>query len=282
VTPSPDAGSAAAVGTIGSPEATDRPVERRRPRRLDGFTTGRRIEEVDLAVVIPMYRESTRIDATIATLAASGLAGSGVRIVFVDDGSDDGTAVQVARSLGRHGLSNASLLAATVNRGKGATIRLGVEHALEELDAHHVVYLDADLSLDPDIVVTALDHLRETGLDAVVGVRRFERSHQPISRRVASTLFRLTARTIAPTGVSDTQCACKVFTARAARLGFADLRTPGYAFDVEVLLRWRRAGLRIGQMPVVWRHQSGSKIATARHAREMLGELVAIRRAVRR
>ncbi len=228
-----------------------------------------------------MFRESARIDDTVKTLAASSLADRRFRLVFVDDGSDDGTAVQVARSLGRHGVTNASLLAATVNRGKGATVRLGVEHALEELDAHHVVYLDADLSLDPDVVVDALDRLVAEGLDAVVGTRRFDRSHHPLSRRVASVVFRMAARLAAPTGVTDTQCACKVFTARAARIGFDDLQTPGYAFDVELLLRWRRAGLRIGQMPVDWRHQSGSKISTVRHAREMLGELARIRRVVR-
>lgn len=256
-------------------------IERRRSRRLDGFTVGPSPQLVDLAVVIPMYREADRIDETVRVLASSQLADPSVRLVFVDDGSDDATAVAVARSLGRHGVRNASLLAATVNRGKGATVRLGVEHAIDELEAGHVVYLDADLSLDPSVVPAALGRLRSEGLDAVVGVRQFDRSSQPAMRRLASTCFRVAARLAAPTGVADTQCACKVFTARAARIAFEDLQTPGYAFDVEVLLRWRRAGLQVGQIPVAWTHQTGSKISTLHHAREMLRELSAIRRVVR-
>lgn len=262
-------------------EVVPAPTDRRRQRRLDGFTVGPSTDVVELAVVIPMFREAQRIDETVRTLAASPLAHPSIRLVFVDDGSDDGTAVAVARSLGRHDVRNASLLAATVNRGKGATVRLGVEHAVDELDAQHVVYLDADLSLDPAVVLAAFDRLRAEELDAVVGRRRFDRSSHPLRRRVASSVFRVAARVAAPTGISDTQCACKVFTAAAARIGFDDLRTPGYAFDVELLLRWRRAGLRIGQMPIDWTHQSGSKISTVRHAREMLRALSAIRRTVR-
>jgi dolichyl-phosphate beta-glucosyltransferase len=267
-------------------EASLRVHDRRRPRRHGGFTIAGReapaTDVVTLAVVVPMFREASRIDATIATLAASPLAAPAYRLVFVDDGSDDGTAIAVARSLGRHGLTNASLLAAPSNRGKGAAVRLGVEHALTELDAEHIVYLDADLSLDPGVVLDALTKLQTGWYDAVVGRRRFDRSQHPLHRRIASSGFRIVSRIIAPTGVADTQCACKVFTASAAKVAFRELHTAGYSFDVEVLMRWRHADLRVATIDVAWSHQSGSKISTFAHAKAMLRELVAIRLVVRK
>jgi dolichyl-phosphate beta-glucosyltransferase len=235
---------------------------------------------VQLAVVIPMYRESERIGASLLSLSASLLAEQGVHLVLVDDGSDDQTAATAAKALRQYNIANANLLAAPVNRGKGAAVRLGVEYALDELRAEYVVYLDADLSLDPQLVLDAFDRLRTIKADAIVGARIFGGGHKPAMRRLASTMFRQLASRIAPTGVEDTQCACKIFTANAAHIAFDQLSTPGYAFDVEVLLRMRRAGLRIEETQVAWQHQPGSKISTARHAVEMIGELVRIRRAV--
>jgi dolichyl-phosphate beta-glucosyltransferase len=235
---------------------------------------------VELAVVIPMYRESERITASLLALSVNLLAERGVHLVLVDDGSDDATGATAAKALRQFDIRNANLLAAPVNKGKGAAVRLGVEYALDELRAEYVVYLDADLSLDPHIVLDALDRLRATKADAIVGTRLFAGGRKPLLRRLASTVFRQLATHIAPTGVDDTQCACKVFTANAAHVGFDALSTTGYAFDVEVLLRLRRAGLRIEEITVPWQHQPGSKISTARHAVEMTQELVRIRRVV--
>jgi dolichyl-phosphate beta-glucosyltransferase len=238
------------------------------------------VDTVHLAVVIPMFREAARITASLLALSVNLLAEPGVHLVLVDDGSDDATAATAAKALRQFNVHNANLLAAPMNRGKGAAVRLGVEYALDELRAEYVVYLDADLSLDPQVVLDALERLRSTQADALVGTRVFAAGHKPILRQVASTVFRRLAIRIAPTGVDDTQCACKVFTANAAHVGFDMLSTTGYAFDVEVLLRLRRAGLRIEQMEVPWEHQAGSKISTARHAVQMTRELLRIRRVV--
>jgi hypothetical protein len=73
-------------------------------------------------------------------------------------------------------------------------------------------------------------------------------------------VFTRIAAGLVPTGVQDTQCAMKVFTARAARDVFADLATDGFAFDVEVLARARKLGLRVDEVPVAWTHQAGSSL----------------------
>ena len=53
-------------------------------------------------------------------------------------------------------------------------------------------------------------------------------------------------------GLHDTQCGFKVFTAEAAVACFEPLRTHGFGFDAEVLVRARRHGWEIAEVPVRW------------------------------
>ena len=61
-----------------------------------------------------------------------------------------------------------------------------------------------------------------------------------------------------------------------------DSRTPGFAFDVELLLHCRRLGAAIVEIPVVWRDMPGSTFSVRRHSANCLVELVRIRAAARR
>jgi len=76
------------------------------------------------SIVVPMWNESARIEATVATLADA-FADDDVELIFVDDGSDDGTADIVERACKEAGL-DADVLRLTENRGKGAAVRAGL------------------------------------------------------------------------------------------------------------------------------------------------------------
>jgi len=88
-----------------------------------------------------MYREATRIEATIAALASSCFASPDAELIFVDDGSDDGTSGIVTAALERFGLPG-RLVRLDANAGKGAAVRAGVLEANGRL----VAFADADLS----------------------------------------------------------------------------------------------------------------------------------------
>jgi polyisoprenyl-phosphate glycosyltransferase len=57
------------------------------------------------SLVVPMYREALRIDRTIEQLAASPLGDGRTELLFVDDGSPDGTPEVTERALARTGLA---------------------------------------------------------------------------------------------------------------------------------------------------------------------------------
>jgi hypothetical protein len=74
-------------------------------------------------------------------------------------------------------------------------------------------------------------------------------------------IFNRLVRFLLLPGVKDTQCGFKLFTARAAEEAFGACRLDGFSFDVEALFVARRRGLRIAEVPVVWRNDEASRVS---------------------
>jgi Glycosyl transferase family 2 len=232
---------------------------------------------VDLSVVIPMFNEATRIEQTLVQIHGSNLNRAGVEFVFVDDGSSDSTVEVLTRSIDLLGFASSLLIVSLGrNRGKGAAVKAG----LIASSGAHAVFLDADLSLDPSIVDVMLDRLVETGADVMVGYRVIDSAVQPKLRRVMSVSFTAIVKRLAPTGVQDTQCACKVFTRAAIQTVVEPLQTEGFAFDVELLLRASAAGLVVVEHAVPWKHQDGSQVNPVTAPLSMIREVLRARRFV--
>ncbi len=231
----------------------------------------------DLTIVIPMFRESARIAKSVASLAASPLNREGVRFLFVDDGSRDSTPAATFSAIEHYGLQDATVLCLHENVGKGGALRAGFKAAR----GRYLAFLDADLSLDPAEVSRAFARMQVTDVDVLAGERIVDEREQPKLRRLASRIFRTLAASIVDTGVVDPQCAMKIFRVSAAKELFARLDTDGYAFDVEILGRARKAGLRVEELPVAWHHQEGSNVDPLRDGLRMLGELRRIRSSLR-
>jgi dolichyl-phosphate beta-glucosyltransferase len=77
--------------------------------------------------------------------------------------------------------------------------------------------------------------------------------------------------------VQDTQCGFKLFRSEAAITLFAEQRVSGFAFDVEVLGRAERLGLRIAEIGVRWRERSGSKVRVLSDGLTMAGDVLRLR-----
>ncbi len=226
-----------------------------------------------LSIVVPMFRETQRIGPTIAALAASALHRPGVEFVFVDDGSPDDTAQVAVESIERVALLGARVLRLPENQGKGAAVRAGVLATTGDL----VAFIDADLSFDLADLDRALVALSAAGADLLVGHRIVDMAHQPIGRRAASLLFRVVTAAMAPTGVVDSQCALKLFRRSVVAELFEPLRTNGFGFDVELLVRARRSNMVVTQLRIGWEHQEGSKVDPVRDGLTMLNEVARIR-----
>jgi phosphomannomutase len=230
------------------------------------------LSPIRLSVVIPAFREETRIGATVAALRAtwrdSAMAGR-LEIIVVDDGSPDATAT----SAGAAGADRVIRL--PVNRGKGAAVRAGVLAA----EGATVAFTDADLSYHPMQLLRLLAEA-EQGCDVVVGNRHSGPSGAAsgLVRRLTHRAFQPLTRLVLAGDYQDTQCGLKAFRAEAGRRLFSLGRLDSFAFDVELLLLAERLGLRVCEVPVEVVGAANSSVHVGADALRMVRDVLRLRR----
>lgn len=228
-----------------------------------------------LQIVIPAYNEERRLPRTLRELrrhvtARRHVLGQ-VEIVVVDNASDDRTAA-VARA------ADSAALPVRVVRcavpGKGAAVRTGLLATRADL----VCFMDADGATG----LSALEDGRRRlllGADAVIGSRGLPDSVTSVrhcrTRTAGAAWYRRFAGRLVP-GVVDTQCGFKLMRGDLARRVATRLRTDGFSFDVELLVRLRAMGARIEEMPVTWVDVPGSTFTPVRHGAGAFAELAVI------
>lgn len=219
------------------------------------------------SIVIPAFNEARTIEHAVQeTAAVFGRLGE-FEVIVVDDGSADGTR-EIAQRL------PVCVIAHDRNQGKGAAVRTGVLAAQGEW----ILVMDADLSVTPDQIERFLPAL--SNADILIGSRRIADAEIPEPqtwrRDYAGRLFNVAVRLMTNLSYRDTQCGFKIFHAKTKPL-FEQMKTTGWAFDVELLVRARRAGMRIKEIPVTWRNGNESRVHV-KDAAGIFGELLRIRR----
>lgn len=199
-----------------------------------------------LSLVIPAFNEAAVIVRAVDEAVAA-LDGRFARweVLVVDDGSTDGTGDLVFR-LSRS-VPGLRVLRHPSNRGYGAALHTGFVAARYEL----VAFTDADCQFN----LGDLSRLAsEAQFAAVVAGRRVDRK-DPWRRRFLSGGYNRLVRALLGTGVSDCDCALKVFRREA----LADLlpESRGFFVNAEMLHRARRLGLTVAEVPVAHRPRAG-------------------------
>ncbi len=190
-----------------------------------------------VAVLIPAFNAERSIAAVVA-----GTLRHVSTVVVVDDGSVDRTAEE-ARAAG------ATVIQHAVNRGKGAALQTGMRW-LTENHFCRALTLDADGQHLPEEIPRLLE-AAEADRDAIwIGDRQLERLTEvttPIKRfgnRFANRWVEIACGMSIP----DTQSGFRIYPiATTLALG---VRAQRFAFETEVLIRARRAGITVHSVPV--------------------------------
>jgi len=204
-----------------------------------------------VTVVLPCYNEEARLDAN----AIRDFRGAepGVDMLFVDDGSTDGTA-EVLRRLKDAIPVGLEVLSLDRNRGKAEAVRRGVLRALEG-EPRFVGYWDSDLSTPlRDVADFARVLESRPDLDMVFGSRvklLGRRVERRTSRHYVGRIFASVVSLMLDLGIYDTQCGAKLFrvTPRLKRL-FEEPFQSTWTFDVEILARLLALTREEGGTPV--------------------------------
>src|SRR4029079_7586730 len=162
------------------------------------------------------------------------------------------------------------------NRGKGRALATGVDVARGD----PILLTDADLST-PIEELEKLQAALDKGAGIAIASRALRASRvevsQPIYRVVMGKAFNLIVQAVLLPGIWDTQCGFKLFRADVAHRVFAELVTDGFGYDPEVLYRALRQGVKIAEVPVVWRNSAPTKVSPVRSSLDMLRHVLWVR-----
>lgn len=158
----------------------------------------------EISVLVPVLNEEESIVELVERVTAvlEGIDRT-FEIVFIDDGSNDGTAARIRELNGRD--RRVKMVRFRRNFGKAAAISAGVELSRGKI----LVTIDGDLQDVPEEIPRLLDKLQADELDLVSGWKRDRKD--PISKRYPSKLFNWATRKLAGIDLHDFNCGFKVY-----------------------------------------------------------------------
>jgi dolichyl-phosphate beta-glucosyltransferase len=232
-------------------------------------------KKMEISIVIPAYNEEKRIGKTLKKVYEYFKEKKiEFEIIVVDDGSNDKT-VEIVEKFS-FDKKEIRILKHEKNMGKGAAVKTGILNAKGEL----ILFTDADLST-PIEEFEKLKKEIENGYDIAIGSRGLKDSKivipQPFYRRIIGKIFPFLVRLIVINDFKDTQCGFKLFKKEAGKKIFSQLKTDGFAFDVEVLARGKKENFKIAEVPVVWINSPYSSVKIFKDSFKMFISLLKIR-----
>ena len=228
-----------------------------------------------LSIVVPSKDEEQRLPRTIEQIQAYfDSRHVDYELILVDDGSTDGTRELMQAAADRN--PRIRIEALPFNRGKGRALATGVDVARGD----PILLTDADLST-PIEELEKLQAALDRGAGIAIASRAVRGSRvevaQPFYRVLMGKAFNLIVQAVLLPGIWDTQCGFKLFRADVAHRVFAGLVTDGFGYDPEVLYRARRQGVKIAEVPVIWRNSAPTTVSPISSSFDMLKHVLRIR-----
>jgi len=235
-------------------------------------------------IVIPAFNEAQRLDVAAFEQFFKSLPLEGsISLLFVDDGSSDGT-LSILQQLVERYPAFCQAMRLDQNVGKAEAVRSGMVKAIND-GAEFVGFLDADLATPLGALLDLISTLQDNPDTLMIMGSRVKLLGRDISRkahrhylgRVFATFVSLALRL----PVYDTQCGAKVFRITPdMRQIFAKPFNSRWIFDVEILARMQQVFTnlerRVIEFPLnQWRDIQGSKVRPRDFLRASV-ELVAI------
>jgi glycosyltransferase involved in cell wall biosynthesis len=204
------------------------------------------IDLTDLSVIVPVYNEKTAIRGVIEELRS---ACPSTEIVLVDDGSDDGTAVEI------FGMDDVTIVTHDRNRGYGAALKSGMRRATRK----YIAWYDGDGQHRPEDLIAIVTPVITGSCDAVIGSRS-DSSAQKLDRVVGKKFLTLVAEFLTGQKIPDLNSGLRCFSLDLIRR-YVHLLPDGFSASTTSTLCLIERGYRVGFQAITVRTRTGeSKI----------------------
>jgi glycosyltransferase involved in cell wall biosynthesis len=202
-------------------------------------------DQLDLACVVPVYNEAVVLEEAVLMLVQTlrlEVTYERWQVVIASNGCTDGTN-DVAKRLEQTLAPHVRLVVCS-QKGRGKALR----EVFSAVPAQRYLYIDVDLPCDLrdlPIVMAPLDK----GYDLVTSHRT---GYRPPVRRLMTLSLRLLNRLLFGVRISDSQCAVKALSPRAAQVLVNDCQQNGWYLDTELVVLGGQRGLRRQEVPIRW------------------------------
>jgi dolichol-phosphate mannosyltransferase len=162
---------------------------------------------MQLSVVIPVMNEKENITPLIKGIEKA-LKNYSYEIIFVDDGSVDGTINEILKI---HN-DNIKLIVFSRNFGQTSALAAGIEAS----EGEYIVTMDGDLQNDPNDIPNLLQKIQNDDLDLIAGIRA-KRNDGFILRKIPSKVANFLIRKSSKIEITDTGCTLKILKSSVAK-----------------------------------------------------------------
>lgn len=205
---------------------------------------------MNIAIVIPTYNEKETLPSLIDRLFAEvKKIAEKFFIIIMDDASPDGTA-KIAENLNEK-YQNIMVVKRPSKLGLGSAYKQGFQIALKEFNPDYVVQMDADHSHDPKEIPLMVNKIKE--YDYVIASRHVPGSSVVgwnAQRKILHSMAGAFARKCAKLDIADPTSGFRIFRKNVLKaINFSEIKSEGFAFQVEILCYLRRMGIKGIEIP---------------------------------
>ena len=218
--------------------------------------------ELLLSVVIPVYNEERTLRNLVERVCAVPIR---KELILVDDCSRDGTREvlkQLAANPNHDPFNTLSIHYHDVNKGKGAALKTGFQHARGDF----VIIQDADLEYDPSEYPRLLQPIVEGKADVVFGSRFLgDQPHRVLYfwHYLGNKLLTTASNCFTNLNLTDMETCYKVFRREVIQEIAPKLKQNRFGFEPEITARLSRRGCRVYEMSISYSgrtYEEGKKI----------------------
>ena len=205
---------------------------------------------MNISIVIPTYNEKDTLPILIEKLTREvKKIAEKFSIIIMDDSSPDGTG-RIAEYLNKK-YQNITVVQRPSKLGLGSAYKQGFQIALDRFDPDYVVQMDADHSHDPKEISLMANKIKDH--DYVIASRHLPGSTVigwGVGRKLLHTLAGNFARGCAKLEITDPTSGFRMFKKSVLNaVNFSEIKSEGFAFQVELLCYLRRKGLHGIEIP---------------------------------
>jgi glycosyltransferase involved in cell wall biosynthesis len=214
------------------------------------------IKIVEVSIVLPAYNEAARIESTVErTAVALREITPSFELIIAEDGSQDGTD-KICEALAKK-YDFIVHLHSDERQGRGRALNRAFKSSKGEI----LGYIDVDLATDMKHLSELIQYIRD-GCDFATGSRMLPDSSvkRPFKRGFASKGFNFLTRLMLGSKLYDHQCGFKSFRREPLFKLLDEVKDTHWFWDTELFVRAQRAGFKVREFPVDWKHGGATKV----------------------